>query len=78
MEIHQGSGPKICTLCKRTRDEALTQQVSKGKTCGYEECTFKNEIELALNGDVAYCTHCGKKFYSASDNYCIYCGTKRV
>lgn len=78
MDIGNKSRPAKCRWCQREYNQAISEQTMKGKVCDDSRCEFKNEIELALNGDVAYCTHCGKKFYSASDNYCIYCGTKRV
>ena len=41
---------KRCPVCKRSKNKAITEQVSKGEPCGVScgSCSFEKEITKAL------------------------------
>lgn len=48
MEFGTKSGPKKCSRCFRTKEEAIKEQTALGLCCRDTNCTFKSEIRIAL------------------------------
>lgn len=72
------TGPKRCTLCFRNEQEAIREQVSKGRGCGNPKCVFADSIKRAIENakNSRYCINCGYEFQQG-DKFCIICGIKR-
>lgn len=49
MPIRPNNDKKVCTLCKRHKNQAISEQLEEGKTCGHPGCEFKKEIKAAID-----------------------------
>ena len=48
MGVIRSNGPTRCSLCGRTKTEAIQQQVDKKDECDTAQCVFKQEIREAI------------------------------
>lgn len=79
-KVVKKSGISRCKVCLRTKEEAISEQLSLGKVCDCTECVFAEDIKTALQELQIgrFCIKCGMKFLSPQDVYCTNCGCKRI
>lgn len=48
MEVERKGGATKCLRCMRTKEEAISEQVSAGEPCDISSCQFRHEILDAI------------------------------
>jgi len=68
-----------CPRCMRTKEEAITEQVTIGSVCDDTNCCFARAILEAIKEAQSnkFCINCGHEFISG-DIFCINCGCHRL
>lgn len=78
-KISKRSEANRCSICLRTVEEAISDQIGLGIVCDNPQCKFSKEISAEIeNRKVSiYCIRCGKKF-EIEDKFCTECGNRRI
>jgi ribosomal protein L40E len=65
---------KRCPICKRSKNEAIKEQLSQFSNCGVDGCVFASEINEAINKKFndMICPKCNKQ-NEANATHCIHC-----
>ena len=62
-----------------TDAEEIRIPISKREITIYAYNIHGNQVQkVSIKHDSKYCINCGKQFYNNFDNFCTYCGTKRM